>query len=239
VTNSFQWRIFPVGDSAITIELGDRIDPVLNQEVIARFRHLQQFPLKGMIEAIPAYAAITIFYDLFAASKFSNGKMGACDFMKQQASAFMEQNIENVRESQRTIDIPVCYDDPFSIDKIFMEQHTGLSMEEIVRIHCAGTYRVYMIGFLPGFAYMGSVDEKIAAARKPKPLEVPAGSVGIAGRQTGIYPLDSPGGWQIIGRTACKLFDPDRSSPVLLNAGDLVKFYSITKEEFGKLQEHK
>jgi inhibitor of KinA len=111
-----------------------------------------------------------------------------------------------------------------------------ISPEEVIALHTSKTYRVFMLGFLPGFAYMGQVDEKIAMPRKPQPVNIAAGSVGIAGRQTGIYPLDSPGGWQIIGKTPLKLFDAEREDPVLLQAGDHVQFFSISKNDFREIQ---
>ena len=128
--------------------------------------------------------------------------------------------------------IPVCYDDEFAIDLRWIAEQKNLTREEIVHLHSSRQYRVYMLGFLPGFPYMGEVNEKIVVRRKPEPKQILAGSVGIAGKQTGIYPLNSPGGWQIIGRTPRKLFDQDALLPVSLNAGDQVEFYPISKEEF-------
>jgi inhibitor of KinA len=130
------------------------------------------------------------------------------------------------------VKIPVCYDNEFAPDLQRMAQSKNISADEIVRIHIADTYRVYMLGFLPGFAYLGRLDKKIAMPRKSHPAPVAAGSIGIAGNQTGIYPLASPGGWQIIGRTPLQLFDADRTEPTLLKAGDTVQFYSISKHEF-------
>ena len=132
--------------------------------------------------------------------------------------------------------IPVCYDDEFAIDLPWIAEQKNLTREEIVLLHSSRQYHVYMLGFLPGFSYMGEVDERIVVPRKPEPLPISAGSVGIAGKQTGIYPLNSPGGWQIIGRTPLKMFNKDNDEPCLLKAGDSVEFYSITIDEFNHIQ---
>eukprot|EP01136_Pigoraptor_vietnamica_P038048 Opistho-1_new@106825 len=136
------------------------------------------------------------------------------------------------------ITIPVCYDLSLAPDLVELATLHQLSVEEVIQLHTAQTYRVYMIGFLPGFAYMGSVDERIRTARKANPrTKVPAGSVGIAGEQTGIYPLDSPGGWQLIGQTPLPLFDATRTDPCLLQPGDEVQFCSISLTAFHKLKQ--
>jgi inhibitor of KinA len=132
----------------------------------------------------------------------------------------------------RLVRIPVCYEKPFATDLLSLALAKHISVEELIHIHTASIYRVYMLGFLPGFTYMGEVDERIAMTRKPVPETVMPGSVGIAGRQTGIYPLVSPGGWHIIGRTPLALFAPEREEPALLTAGDQVQFYSISSHEF-------
>jgi inhibitor of KinA len=136
-------------------------------------------------------------------------------------------------DEAREIQVPVCYSGRFAPDMQLLCKQKGLSTEEVVHLHCSRIYRVYMLGFLPGFTYMGKVDERIAIERKERPRsEVPAGSVGIAGVQTGIYPMDSPGGWQIIGRTPLQLFTKQSEHPVLFAPGDRVKFYSISENEF-------
>jgi inhibitor of KinA len=132
----------------------------------------------------------------------------------------------------RTIKVPVCYAEKFATDIHYLAKQKGLSVEEVIQLHTSRTYRVFMLGFTPGFAYMGVVDDRLAIKRKPVPQPVLAGSVGIAGVQTGAYSLNSPGGWQIIGRTPFKLFDPKRENPVLFEPGDQVKFYSIAEDEF-------
>lgn len=229
----FPYRIFPLGDAAITIDFGSRIDEAINDEVINRFHHLQEHPLPGMIEATPAYSSLTIYYDVIAVRKMNSSAPTAFGWMKQQVEERLQQQQPYRQEREgRLVRIPVCYDDEFALDIHHIASIKNISVEEIIYSHVSKQYKVYMLGFLPGFGYMGEVDEKIATPRKPQPEKVQAGSVGIAGKQTGIYPLDSPGGWQIIGRTPLKLFNANREHPILLMAGDNVQFYSITKEEF-------
>lgn len=236
------YRIFPLGDSAITIDFGNSINETLNKEVIARFGELQQHPLPGMIEAVPAYSSLTIYYDLPALKKLVPGNNSVFEWVKKQLEERLQQPIEVNKTATKLVKIPVCYEDEFAPDIHQLAVAKNVPVEEVIRIHTATNYKVFMLGFLPGFAYMGEVDERIAMPRKPQPEAVLAGSVGIAGKQTGIYPLASPGGWQIIGRTPLKLFDtaplnpPERGtseeSICLLHPGDIVQFFSINKNEF-------
>ena len=144
----------------------------------------------------------------------------------------MSEEIIQETTQQRKISIPVCYSRAFAPDIEFIASEKNISIEKIIQLHTSKSYTVYMIGFLPGFSYMGEVAEAIAIPRKIQPVSVAAGSVGIAGKQTGIYPLESPGGWQIIGRTPLKIFDKGKSDPVLLQPGDEIQFYSISEDEF-------
>ena len=226
------YRIFPLGDSAITIDFGNCIDENINKEVVRRFNQLQQHPLPGMIEAVPAYSSLTIHYDLLAAKKKVTNGDTVFGWMEQQLEERLQQSPEHTESKERLVKIPVCYEKEFALDIQELAATKNISVEDVIQIHTAKNYKVYMLGFLPGFTYMGEVDEKIATARKPQPVNITAGSVGIAGKQTGIYPLASPGGWQIIGRTPLKLFDAEKEESTLLRAGDTVQFYSIDKHEF-------
>jgi inhibitor of KinA len=185
-----------------------------------------------MIETVPAYSSLTVYYDLFALQKMLNGDKSSFEFIRRKLDERMALPVGDTNESSRAVDIPICYEAEFGPDLQQLAKQKNISAEELVRIHLSRSYRVYMLGFLPGFAYMGEVDERISSARKVQPTMVVAGSVGIAGRQTGIYPFQSPGGWQIIGRTPLRLFDTGRSEPSLLKAGDMVRFISISKNEF-------
>ncbi|MBK7561275.1 MAG: 5-oxoprolinase subunit PxpB [Chitinophagaceae bacterium] len=230
------YRLFPLGDAAITVDFGNCIDEIINNEVIARFRQLQLQPIPGMIEAVPAYSSLTIYYDVWALKNIKTMGQTVFEWMKHQLLERLQQPIEPYEIHERQIQIPVCYAEEFATDIRHLAAKKNISVEEVVHIHTAKNYKVYMLGFLPGFAYMGEVDESIAMPRKPQPVGMVAGNVGIAGKQTGIYPLASPGGWQIIGRTPVKLFDAENEAPTLLRAGDCVQFYSITKEHYYEIQ---
>ncbi len=228
--------IFPLGDTAVTVDFGNCIDEAINREVIARFNQLQQHPLPGMIEAAPAYSSLVVHYDVLKLRKTIPPGHTVFEFMKQQLEERLKQPIQQSDITGRVIKIPVCYEDEFALDIQHLSATKNISVDEVVHIHTSKNYKVYLLGFLPGFAYMGEVDEKIAIPRKSQPVNIAEGSVGIAGKQTGIYPLASPGGWQIIGRTPLKLFDAGREEPTLLKAGDMVQFYSITKNKFEEIK---
>ncbi|HYV94196.1 MAG TPA: 5-oxoprolinase subunit PxpB [Chitinophagales bacterium] len=229
-------HLHPAGDSAITIDFGNIIDEKTNNMVIALFDYLREKKLPGIKDIIPAYSSITIVYDV-AITRNQHRVASAFQFIKQYVEDSMQHVDWNKTPSSRQIEIPVCYDPSLAPDLYALASEKKISAEEVVQLHCSKTYRVYMIGFLPGFAYMGKVDERITSPRKTNPDKiVHAGSVGIAGEQTGIYPLDSPGGWNIIGQTPMRMFDAGREEPVLLRAGDEVKFTPITLKEFLKLK---
>jgi len=210
------YRIYPLGDRALTIDLGNKIDEGINRLVISAFQQLQKSPLPAMIEAVPAYSTLAIYYHTAVAKKMHPDNT-AFKTMKDLTEKWLNDFSQQQSSEDRLIEVPVWYFDEF---------------KEVSIIHMAKEYRVYMLGFLPGFAYMGEVDDSIVFPRKLQPEMVLAGSVGIAGKQTGIYPSASPGGWQIIGRTPLQLFKPMNSEPTLFRAGDRVRFFSISKNEF-------
>jgi inhibitor of KinA len=226
------YRIFPLGDSAVTIDFGNVIDEATNKEVLALFQAISADPLPGMTEAIPAYCSLTVYYDVFSISKIVAAGSSVYEFISGLLKKRLDQPLKTTEEPARIVTIPVCYEGEFAPDIGQLAKEKNISVEEVIRIHGSKQYRVYMLGFLPGFSYMGEVDEKISISRKSQPVMVGAGSIGIAGRQTGIYPLASPGGWQIIGRTPLKLFEAEKKEPTLLKAGDIVQFTSISKNEF-------
>lgn len=184
-----------------------------------------------MIEAVPAYSSLTIYYDVPLLRKKNPAGKLVFESISEQLHHRLQQPLRTNEKESPLIQIPVCYDPEFATDLIHFASQKKLSPEEIIRIHTEKEYRVYMLGFLPGFSYMGLVDERIAAPRKPQPTTVAPGSVGIAGKQTGIYPLASPGGWHIIGRTPLTLFDASKEEPTLLKAGDRIQFVPISKNE--------
>ena len=231
----FSYKIYFIGDSAATIDFGNVIAEEINKKVIALFNHLSQHPTEGMIEAIPAYSSVTIYYDVGLLRKKIFGQAKVYEWIRHELHTRMQSNLADRKTSTNLVRIPVCYEE-FGIDLQFIAEQKNITPEEIVRLHSSKQYRVYMLGFLPGFSYMGEVDDRIAIPRKAQPRPIVAGSIGIAGKQTGIYPLNSPGGWQIIGRTPLKMFDKDKDEPCLLKAGDQVEFYSIRKDEFENYQ---
>ncbi len=232
MNQSLSYKIFPLGDGALVVDFGNIIDESINKQVHALFYRLQKDPIPGMIEAVPAYSSLTLYYDvLFIRNKLSR-QTKAFDWIAEKVKKYLSVEQNNIGHEERMVTVPVCYDRVYGPDLDHIASQHNISVDAIIGLHTCAVYSVYMIGFLPGFAYMASVDEKIASPRKLQPVPVEAGSVGIAGRQTGIYPLKSPGGWQIIGRTPLKLFDKGEEEPVLFRPGDKVQFIPISKNEF-------
>lgn len=230
------YHMYPCGDHALTIEWGNRIDVSVNKAVIALFTVLQQANIKGVKDIIPAYNSVTLVYDTVLLKKESKTKT-VYEWMSRQVGKLMDGAAIDTEKPSRLVRIPVCYDLSLAPDLAALAAEHTLAIEEVVQLHTAKTYRVFMIGFLPGFAYMGSVDERIATPRKMNPrTTVPAGSVGIAGEQTGVYPFDSPGGWQLIGQAPLLMFSAKQETPCLLQPGDDVQFYPVTLIEFEKIK---
>lgn len=219
-------KIYSLGENAITINFGNEISAEINNRVIRLDYHFNNNQYSGFIETVPAYASLSIFFDVCKVRKNFPEFPTAFDAVK----SLVEMALKNLdkfdEKPSRLIEIPVCFADEYALDLEFVGKNKNLTKSAVIEIFTAQTYRVFMLGFLPGFAYMGETDEKIAVPRKENPrTSVPKGSVGIAGKQTGIYSLASPGGWQIIGRTDLELFTPNDKKPTLLQTGDLVKFY--------------
>lgn len=230
-------RIFPLGDNALTIEFGNEISVEINNRVLKLAEFFEENYFEGFVEIVPAYSSLTIFYDVYKIRKTYPEFSTAFEKVKDFAESALSKLKEIQQKDFRTIEIPICFDSEFSPDLEFVAAQNNLTADEVIKIFLDKIYRVFMLGFLPGFSYMGEVDEKIATPRKLSPrLHVPVGSVGIAGKQTGIYSLESPGGWQIIGQTPIKLFTPDQENPAFLQAGDSVKFFEIDRKTFLKMQ---
>lgn len=222
-------RLDPLGDRAVLIHLGDRIDEATHRRVRAVCSRLERSSVPGMLEIVPAFASVAVHFDPVA----SGG--GADAYGRVEAALLRElEDLEEIEiPAARLVEIPVCYGGELGPDLEAVARRHGLRPEEVARIHAAGDYRVFMIGFAPGFAYLGGLDPRIATPRRATPrTRVPASSVGIGGAQTGVYPIDSPGGWQLIGRTPLRLFTPEAEAPTLLRAGDRVRFRAISAEEF-------
>ena len=215
-------RFLVAGDSALVVEFGDEISLEVNRKVHALADALGKSSLPGLAEAVPTYRSLLVHYDPLRLS---------CDEVKAFVSEVLQKCGEKPPLKPRVVEIPVVYGGEFGPDIEFVAEHNGLfSVEEVIRLHSGVAYTVYMLGFAPGFAYLGGMPEAIVTPRLETPRTlVPAGSVGIAGGQTGIYPIATPGGWRLIGRTPLKLFDPEQDPPTLLKAGDTVRFVPISE----------
>ncbi|WP_134702073.1 5-oxoprolinase subunit PxpB [Ammoniphilus sp. YIM 78166] len=220
----FTYELSPLGETAVRVVLGTGIDPDIHRKVKTLSEYLDRNPFPGMIEYIPSFSSVTVLYNPMESS-FDT------------VSVFFREASNQIQESTqyvpKTVEIPVCYGGEFGPDLEFVAEQNGLSVEEVIKIHSEAEYLVYMIGFAPGFPYLGGMSERIATPRRSSPrISIPAGSVGIAGSQTGVYPIETPGGWQLIGRTPLALFRPNESPPSLLQAGDVIRFRPITLEEY-------
>lgn len=220
-----KYPIYPCGDTAVTIQIGNEISETVNREVVAVLQAISRAEIAGIRELVPSYTAVCVHYDPLQLSY---------DELMQHLNGIDVDAAAQEGSGGNLVKIPVCYGGQYGPDLEYVAAHNSLTPEEVVRRHSEGIYLVYMLGFLPGFAYMGGMDESIACPRLTSPrTKIPAGSVGIAGSQTGIYPLASPGGWQLIGRTPIKMFQMDgETAHFTLSAGDRVQFVPISEEEF-------
>ncbi len=222
-------NILPYGDYGVIVEWPGEISPEINAKVMALLACLNAYKGKGILAILPAYSSLVVQYDPL--------KISFNDLKEIIKKALLDKSVKTSEKGKLFL-IPVCYGDEFGPDLPYVAQKNGLSEKEVVEIHSSTEYIVYMLGFLPGFAFLGGLDPKLYTPRRKEPREnVPAGSVGIANKQTGIYALSSPGGWQLIGRTPLSLFSAKRIPPSLLSPGDRVKFVPISREEFLNWQE--
>ena len=209
-------RIIPLGDSSVLVHFGSEIDISINQRVHALANLVETSSLAGVIETVPAYATLLVQYDPLVLS-FTQVR----DFLGEKLS----QVEETVSRKPKWVEVPVRYGGEYGIDLDAVARHHQLQVEDVIRIHTQRTYTVYMMGFTPGFPYMGRLDDALVMPRLETPrTRVPAGTVAIAGSQTGIYPIASPGGWRLIGWTPLKLFNPNSETPFLFVPGNEVKF---------------
>ncbi len=215
------------GDNALLINFPSRIEIPINAAVIALQQRISALAHPALLACVPAYCSLLVKYDSHQLSF-------------QAAQSLLQPLLNDWQEPDEVprpvVHIPVCYDDTYALDRASICAATGLSFGEVIELHQATDYRVFMLGFLPGFPYLGPLPAALEVARHATPRKrVPTGSVGLAGRQTGIYPTEAPGGWQIIGRTPYILFDGYADPPTLLRAGDRVVFYSITMAEYNAM----
>ena len=221
--------ISPVGDCAISIDFGQVIDPKINRHIRQTIVRIKELQLEGIIELVPTYCALLVEYD---AMLYSYAEI--CKIME----PILEEGMTDAtNELVTVVEVPTVYGGEFGPDLSFVASHNHLSEDEVISIHSGTDYLVYMLGFIPGFTYLGGMDPRIATPRLSSPRTlIPAGSVGIAGEQTGTYPSDSPGGWQIIGRTPVTMYDMSKAQAALLNAGDYVRYVPIDESEFHRIK---
>lgn len=221
-------RYLPAGDAALVVEFGDAIAPEINARVRQLLLAIEGARLPGVRDLVPTYRSLLVSYDpLTTTFEYLRTQLDGLERVAGTASF----------PPPRLVEIPTAYGGPFGPDLPFVASHNGLAEDEVVRIHSERDYLVYMMGFSPGFTYLGGMSERIATPRLKTPRTViPAGSVGIAQAQTGIYPVESPGGWQLIGRTPVSLFDPSRTPPVVVEAGDSIRFVPITPDDYADIE---
>ncbi|MDR3562687.1 MAG: 5-oxoprolinase subunit PxpB [Negativicutes bacterium] len=223
-------RMLSAGEQGLVVEFGTQIDPAVNARVHRVSRLLTAAKVDGVGDVVPTYRSLLVYFDPLRISRQALIKRIEGMLTAGGASG-------PAPAAGRIVDIPVAYGGEFGPDLDFVMQHSGLTAEQVVDIHTATPYLVYMLGFVPGFAYLGGLDERLATPRLEKPRTViPVGSVGIAGTQTGFYPIESPGGWQLIGRTPIKAFHPEAANPFLFAAGDYLRFRAIGREEYAAIQ---
>ncbi len=216
------------GDTSVAVVFGNEISTDINTKIRAFDEALAEEQIDGVYETVPTYCSLTIHY---APEKIRY------EALKERLEALLAVAHKAQKLNTIVMEIPVVYGGEYGPDLETVAAHNGMSTEDVIRIHSGAEYLIYMLGFTPGFSYMGGMDESIATPRLKTPrVLIPAGSVGIAGKQTGIYPIDSPGGWQLIGRTPVKLYDAHRDTPILLDAGLHVKFIPIDEAEYKRIE---
>ncbi|ACX66055.1 MULTISPECIES: 5-oxoprolinase subunit PxpB [Paenibacillus] len=235
---SKSYTFYPLGDSAVLIQFADFVSERVHRQVTDMTRRLEREPFMGWIECIPSFTSIAVYYDFDKIEKpagFDTVFAYVCSMLEQRMEA---NTADENRTPYEVVDIPVCYGGEFGPDLDEVARKNHLSPLDVVKIHSGQDYLIYAIGFAPGFPYVGGIPEQIATQRRKTPrLRIPAGSVGIAGTQTGIYPIETPGGWQIIGRTPLALFRPGAEPPTLLKSGQYIRFRPIQAEEYERLRE--
>ncbi len=222
-------RILTAGDSSLLIEFGKEISPEINKRISATVQLMKEQHIEGVVDIIPAFASLLINYD---------PRVIAYDKLVKRMKHLLKMDAKVETGKKRIFEIPVCYGGEFGPDLKNIAEHANLTEQEVIDIHCSRDYLIYMLGFLPGFCYLGGLDERIFTPRLVNPrIRIEAGSVGIGGSQTGIYPMESPGGWQLMGKTPVRTYDPERETPILVEAGDYIRFIPIDRTEYERIKE--
>jgi len=217
-------KILAAGDSSLLIEFGKEISPEINKKITSVVRLLKGQQIAGIIDMIPSFCALLINYD---------PRVIDYEHMKQRIEKMMQLDVKASEALTQIFEIPVCYGGEYGADIEEIARLANMTQEEVIQVHSSKDYLIYMLGFMPGFSYLGGLDERIHTPRLENPRrKISAGSVGIGGSQTGIYPLDSPGGWQLLGRTPVKTYDANREQPILFEAGDYIRFIPVVEEEY-------
>lgn len=222
-------RFLPAGDRAVTVELADAISPEINTRIRELCAVLDREQVPGIVDLVPTYRSLLVCYDPV--------QIGLSEL--QHRILHLSEVEHVILPPPKVLQIPVRYGGEYGPDMEFVARHTGLSPDEVATIHSSTDYLVYMMGFNTGFPYLGGMSAKIAAPRLETPrTRIPAGAIGIAQQQTGIYPVESPGGWRIIGRSPVRLFDPTREPPVAVEAGDFMRFVPIDEQRYREIEAH-
>lgn len=219
----------PAGDRTLVVRFGSEISQSVNRRVALFTGNVERAGLKAVRELIPTFCTVSVVYDPMVTTY---------EKLVRQLTSLLP-GAEGAAAGGRTVHVlPVCYGGEFGADLPFVAEHAGLTEQEVIDLHSGRDYLIYMLGFLPGFSYLGGLDSKLHTPRLSSPrTKIPAGSVGIGGEQTGVYPLDSPGGWQLIGRTPVRPYDPNREPAILYSAGEYIRFSPVSREEYDRIEQ--
>ncbi len=220
-------RFLLTGDTSVCVEFGNEISEPINAQIRAFNIALSNSSIPGIVETVPTYRSLMVHYD---------PEVIRCAPLMDELKGLLSQLDKIVIPPSEVLEIPVLYGGEMGPDLPFVAEHAGKTEEEVIKIHTSTEYLIYMLGFTPGFTYLGGMSDEIATPRLKTPrVKIPAGAVGIAGSQTGVYPIESPGGWQLIGRTPVRMYDSGREAPILPQAGQYIKFYAIDQAEYDKI----